>query len=171
MKSEPVLTAGAVVGVIMSALTMAVALGWLSLGQGQMQTVEAFLASAVPLVLSLAAAYWARARVTPLAAPKTADGESAVLMPEQDVIALRSEAASGRLASAERPAKPASKPAATPAPKPAAKPATPAASKPAAAPAAKPTATPAAKPPTTATSKGNRNVPNGKAKGSGRSGA
>ena len=85
MKSEPVITGGAIVGLIMAFLTMAISLGWIKLDQSQMGTIEAFLAAAVALVIPLAAAFFVRKQVTPVAAPKTKDGEPAVLIPQSQV--------------------------------------------------------------------------------------
>ena len=81
MKSEPVLTAASIAGVIMAGLAMAVSLGWLSLTDAQMQTVQAFILPALGLLLPLAAAWWARSKVTPTAAPKTQTGEPGVIVP------------------------------------------------------------------------------------------
>ena len=65
----------------MAALAMAVSLGWLALTDAQMQAVQAFVIPALGLVLPVAAALWARGRVTPTAAPKTESGEPAILVP------------------------------------------------------------------------------------------
>ena len=81
MKSEPVITSAAVVGLLMSFLLMAVSLGWLKLDESQMGTIEKFAVAAIPLVLTLAGAWYARRQVTPIAAPKTKDGEPAVIVP------------------------------------------------------------------------------------------
>lgn len=81
MKSEPVLTAGALAGVVMAALAMAVSLGWLRLDETQMGSIQAFLAAALGLAVPIAAAWWARSQVTPTANPKTASGEPAVILP------------------------------------------------------------------------------------------
>lgn len=85
MKSEPVLTAAAVAGLIMAGLTMAVSLGWLRLDESQMQAIQGFVLPLVGLVLPVAAGLWARNRVTPVANPKTEDGEPAVLLPASQV--------------------------------------------------------------------------------------
>ena len=81
MKTEPVLTAGAIAGVIMAGLAMAVSLGWLNLADEQMTAIQAFVLPVLGLVLPIAAALWARGKVTPTAAPKTETGEPAVLIP------------------------------------------------------------------------------------------
>ena len=82
MKSEPVITAGVIVGVLMSFLVMAVSLGWLRLDESQMGTIEKFAVAAVPLLIALAGAWYARSKTTPVAAPKTPNGEPAVLVPQ-----------------------------------------------------------------------------------------
>ena len=81
MKTEPVLTAGAIAGVIMAGLGMAVALGWLRLDESQMKAVEAFVLPLLGLVVPIVAAWYARGKVTPVAAPKTATGEPAAIVP------------------------------------------------------------------------------------------
>ena len=65
----------------MAALAMAVSLGWLALTDAQMQAVQSFVIPALGLVLPVAAALWARGRVTPVASPKTESGEPAILVP------------------------------------------------------------------------------------------
>lgn len=82
MKTEPVLTAGAVAGVIMAGLAMAVSLGWLSLTDTQMGSIQTFLVAALALLVPLLAALWARSQVTPTANPRTEAGEPAVLVPQ-----------------------------------------------------------------------------------------
>ena len=81
MKTEPVLTAGAIAGVIMAGLAMAVSLGWLNLADSQMRAIQAFVLPVLGLVLPIGAALWARGKVTPVASPKTADGQDAVIIP------------------------------------------------------------------------------------------
>ena len=82
MKSQPVLTAGSIVGVIMAGLVMAVSLGWLKLESTQMGNIETFLAAAVALLLPILGAWWASRRTTPTADPKTKDGEPLVTLPQ-----------------------------------------------------------------------------------------
>lgn len=89
MTREPVLSAqaiaAAVSAVIMLGLGMAVSLGWLSLNDTQMGTIEKFVGALLALCVlvgpQLVAAFWARGKVTPTAAPKTATGEDAVIVP------------------------------------------------------------------------------------------
>jgi hypothetical protein len=85
MKNEPVLTAAALAGLIMAGLTMAVSLGWLRLDETQMQAIQGFVLPLVGLVLPLAAALWARSKVTPTDNPKTPDGEPGVILPASAV--------------------------------------------------------------------------------------
>lgn len=88
MKSEPVLTAATIAGVIMAGLAMAVSLGWLSLTDDQMKAIQAFVLPVLGLILPVAAALWARSKVTPTADPKTADGEEAVILPKAQAQAM-----------------------------------------------------------------------------------
>ena len=81
MKTEPVLTAAAVAGLLMAGLTMAVSLGWLRLDEAQMQAIQGFILPLAGLTLPLAAGFVARSKVTPVANPKTEDGKPAVLVP------------------------------------------------------------------------------------------
>ena len=83
MKTEPVLTAGAIAGVIMAGLAMAVSLGWLNLADSQMQAIQAFVLPVLGLVLPIGAALWARGKVTPVASPRTESGEPAILIPAE----------------------------------------------------------------------------------------
>jgi len=76
MKTEPVLTAAAIAGVLMAFLGMAVSLGWLRLDESQMQAIQAFVLPALGLILPIAAAL-----VALLAAPKTENGTPAVIIP------------------------------------------------------------------------------------------
>jgi hypothetical protein len=81
IQTEPVLLAGTITGVIMAGLAMAVSLGWLNLNDGQMKSIETFVVGLLGLLVPIALAWWARQKVTPLAAPKTKQGEEAILMP------------------------------------------------------------------------------------------
>ena len=89
MSKEPVVnstySAGAVQAVIMLGLGMAVSLGWINLSSDQMGSVEKFVTAIIGLAVLIApqviAAYWARRKVTPLAAPHTATGEPAMIVP------------------------------------------------------------------------------------------
>lgn len=87
MKNEPVLTAGAVTGVIMAGLFMAVSLGWLRLDDAQLGTIETFIGALLVLLLPIVISIWPRQQVTPTAkltpgaAVKDADGQPAVIVP------------------------------------------------------------------------------------------
>lgn len=80
MKTEPVAVAGTVSGLIMAGLAMAVSLGWLRLDDAQMGSIQTFVVALVGFAVPVAAALIARRFVTPLAAPKTAAGQPAVLL-------------------------------------------------------------------------------------------
>ena len=96
MKTEPVVSAqaiaAAVSAVIMLGLGMAVSLDWLKLDTEQMGAIERFvtalLALAVLIAPQLVAALWARGKVTPVAAPKMADGQPAALVPLPEAQAM-----------------------------------------------------------------------------------
>lgn len=89
MSKEPVVSAQGIAALvqvmIMAGLAMAVQLGWLTLNDAQMGSIENFikagLALAVIISPQIVAAFWARRKVTPLAAPRTKEGEEAILMP------------------------------------------------------------------------------------------
>ncbi len=88
MSRDPVLSAQGIAAafsaVIMLGLGMAVSLGWINLSETQMGSVEQFVTAVLGLAVligpQLVAAFWARRKVTPLAAPKL-NGEDAVLVP------------------------------------------------------------------------------------------
>jgi hypothetical protein len=90
MKSEPVVSAQVLAGLvqvaIMAGLGMAVSLGWVALDSSQMGSIETFVKAALALLALIApqivAALWARAQVTPVANPKTAAGDPALLVPK-----------------------------------------------------------------------------------------
>lgn len=81
MKNEPVLTAGALSGIIMAGLAMAVSLGWLRLDEAQMGSIQTFLVALLALAVPVVGALIARRFVTPTANPKTETGEPALLIP------------------------------------------------------------------------------------------
>ena len=88
MSKEPVVNstylAAAVQAVIMLGIGMAVSLGWINLSSDQMGSVEKFVTAVIGLAVLIApqiiAAYWARRKVTPLAAPRI-DGQPAMIVP------------------------------------------------------------------------------------------
>ena len=81
MNREPVVTAAAIAGIVMAFLAMAVSLNWLALTPEQMETIQAFILPMLGLLLPVAAALFARSKVTPTANPKTESGEPAVIVP------------------------------------------------------------------------------------------
>ena len=74
VQTEPVLTVGAIVAVITAGLQFLRLMGWLSLTDEQSDALMTF----VSLLLPLLGALWARSKVTPLTAPKDADGVALV---------------------------------------------------------------------------------------------
>ncbi len=96
MTREPVLTAGAIAGLFMAGLAMAVSLGWMRLDEGQMQAVQAFILPLAGLLLPIAAAFWARGKVTPTDAPRTASGEPAAIVPAEMVTPVQMAAMAER---------------------------------------------------------------------------
>lgn len=96
MKNEPVISAqaiaAAVSATILAFLAMLVSLGAITLDTKQMGAIEAFLAALGALAVlvgpQLAAAWWARGKVTPVANPKTPDGAPAILLPMAQAAAM-----------------------------------------------------------------------------------
>jgi len=78
MSKEPVLTAGVVVGAILSVVTALIAFGVVDWSEQQVSALEAALVSIVPIVLSVAGAYLARGKVTPVSDPHDNDGRPLV---------------------------------------------------------------------------------------------
>lgn len=74
IQTEPVLTVGALVAVITAGLQFLRLMGWLQMSDEQTNALMTF----VSLLLPLLGALWARSKVTPLAAPKDADGVALV---------------------------------------------------------------------------------------------
>lgn len=81
MTREPVLTAAGLSGFVMAVLAMAISMGWLRLSPEQVEAVQRVVVPLAVFIVPLAAALWARSQVTPTAAPKTPDGEPAVIVP------------------------------------------------------------------------------------------
>ena len=87
MNREPVLTAGALTGVLMAGLFMAVNLGWLHLTETQLGSVETFAGALLALLLPVLISLWPRSQVTPTAklepgaTVQAADGTPAVIVP------------------------------------------------------------------------------------------
>lgn len=88
-EKEPVVVGtsiGAAVSVaIMAIVAMLVSLGVWNLGSEQVGSIRTAVEAVVALVVLLAppivGALWARGKVTPVAAPKTKDGQPAALVP------------------------------------------------------------------------------------------
>lgn len=81
MNREPVITVGVITGIVMAFLAMAVSLNWLRVSSDQLNAIQSFLLPTLALVVPIVAAVYARMFVTPTAAPKTIDGQDAVLVP------------------------------------------------------------------------------------------
>jgi hypothetical protein len=80
MQNEPVITAAAAVGALMSILAALVALGVIDLSPDQMGAIEKAIVAVVPIALSLIGAWIARKQVTPLSNPR--DDQGRKLRPE-----------------------------------------------------------------------------------------
>ena len=82
MKREPVAIAALVVAVLEMFIMMALTMGWISWDSGQVASFNNFVVALAALgvaVIPLAGAYFARARVTPIADPRGADGVQLVV--------------------------------------------------------------------------------------------
>ena len=83
MKREPVMLGGLIVAVLEMFILMCIQMGWISWDSGQVASFNNFIVALVALLavgIPIAGAYIARAKVTPLAAPRTLDGEPAELV-------------------------------------------------------------------------------------------
>ena len=77
MKREPVAIAALIVAVLEMFIMMMLAMGWVSWNTEQVASFNNFIVALAALgvaVIPLAGAYFARARVTPIADPRNADG-------------------------------------------------------------------------------------------------
>lgn len=74
---EPV-TWASIVGAILSLLSLAVAMGWLSLSGEQFDALEQTLGAVGVVLWPVVAALWARMQTTPLASPVDVDGAALV---------------------------------------------------------------------------------------------
>lgn len=74
MKTEPVITAAAIIGLVQAAVVLAVSMGWLDLSTEQQNNVYAFAAALLALIFPLLGAWYARGKTTPLANPTDEDG-------------------------------------------------------------------------------------------------
>jgi len=80
MKREPVVIAGAGTALLEALIVLAVQMGWVSWNSDQIASLNNFIITFVALAALVVPLYFARARVTPIADPKTADGEAAELV-------------------------------------------------------------------------------------------
>ena len=81
MKREPVAIAALIVAVLEMFIMMMLAMGWVSWNTEQVASFNNFIVALAALgvaVIPLAGAYFARARVTPVADPRGADGVALV---------------------------------------------------------------------------------------------
>ena len=77
MKREPVAIAALIVAVLEMLIMMALTMGWISWDSEQIASFNNFVVALMALlvaVVPLVGAYFARARVTPIADPRDADG-------------------------------------------------------------------------------------------------
>jgi hypothetical protein len=72
-----------VAGLIAAGISFARLMGWIPLTDDQFNSLMIFIGLALPIGFSL----WARSKTTPLAAPKTVEGEPAALVRKD--VALR----------------------------------------------------------------------------------
>lgn len=76
---------GGVVTALVAGLTMAVALGWLNLSDEQIGSIETFAKAVAPIVaviVPVIMSWFARQQVTPMADPRTEDGQPALVIPK-----------------------------------------------------------------------------------------
>ena len=75
IKTEPVITAAVIVGLLMAIVNWLIVMDFLAWTPDQITATEKLLAIAAPLALGIIGSIWARAQVTPLVKPKDTDGE------------------------------------------------------------------------------------------------
>ena len=80
--TEPTVTAASVAGLIAAGISFARLMGWIPLTDDQFNSLMIFIGLALPIGFSL----WARSKTTPVAAPKTATGEEAFLVPKAEAM-------------------------------------------------------------------------------------
>ena len=83
---EPVMIGGLIVAVLEAFIMMALQMGWLSWDTEQVASFNNFIVALIALgavIIPLAGAYITRAKVTPLADPRTASGDPAVLLSKE----------------------------------------------------------------------------------------
>ena len=81
---EPVMFGGLIVAVIEMGILMAMQMNWVNWNAEQLASFNNFVIALVALGAPIVGAYIARRKVTPLADPHTASGETAVLLPKND---------------------------------------------------------------------------------------
>jgi hypothetical protein len=69
VKSEPVLVAGSIVGLVEAVIVMCVAMGWLRVDETQLATILAVVVATSAALTPLVGAIWARSKVTPVHKP------------------------------------------------------------------------------------------------------
>ena len=82
MKREPVAIAALIVAVLEMFLMMALTMGWISWDSNQMASFNNFVVALMALlvvIVPMVGAYFARARVTPIADPRDGDGVALVV--------------------------------------------------------------------------------------------
>ena len=82
MKREPVAIAALIVAVLEMFIMMMLAMGWITWNSEQMASFNNFIVALAALgvaVIPLAGAYFARAKVTPIADPRDVDGAALVV--------------------------------------------------------------------------------------------
>ena len=77
---EPVMVGGLVTALFGALILFAMQMGWLDWNAEQLASFNNLIATLVALVVPIAVAYFVRAKVTPIADPRTADGDAAVLL-------------------------------------------------------------------------------------------
>lgn len=83
IQREPVMIGGLLVAVLQMFFVMAIQLGWLDWNSDQIASVNNFIVALVQLLvlgIPIIVAYFIRNRVTPVADPRTPDGEEAVII-------------------------------------------------------------------------------------------
>jgi fumarate reductase subunit D len=83
MQREPVMISGLVTAVLEAFIMLALQMGWISWDEAQVASFNNFIVALMALgavIVPLLAAYFARNRVTPVADPRTADGQPAQLV-------------------------------------------------------------------------------------------
>lgn len=80
LQREPVLTSALVTAVLEALIILAIQMGWVDWNADQIASVNNFVIALTMLLAVIVPAYFARGKVTPMAAPRTKDGEEAELV-------------------------------------------------------------------------------------------